>query len=285
MFDRSCKLFSYRPFCFCLMLLLLGARGSLSAETPVHFSLQIRPILSEKCFFCHGPDEKHREADLRLDEEASATRARDAGPAIVPGDLAKSQAWQRIISMDDDLVMPPRERHRTQTAAQKDLIMRWIEVGATFGRHWSFEPLHSAITKTETIDSLAEKERAKRGLEAAPRADWHVLARRLSLELVGLPPSPEAADKFAQAAGADPRAAVEAYVDELLRSPHFGEHSARTWLDLARYADTKGYEKDLGRPMWLYRDWVIKALNDDMPFDEFTIEQIAGDLLPNATHD
>lgn len=285
MFDRSCGLCAPRLPSLLLLAALVAPQVSLAADTPVHFGLQIRPILSEKCFFCHGPDEKHREADLRLDEEPSATRARDAGPAVVPGDLAKSQAWQRIISTDDDLVMPPRDSHRSLTAAQKELIKRWIEEGATFGRHWSFEPLHSAITKTETIDSLTEKERAKRGLEAAPRADWRVLARRLSLDLVGLPPTPEAADKFAQAAGADPRAAVETYVDELLRSPHYGEHWARTWLDLARYADTKGYEKDLGRPMWLYRDWVIKALNDDMPFDQFTIEQIAGDLLPNATNE
>ncbi len=284
--------FDLRPWSlFLLPVLFLASRSDQvvrAAETPVNFSLQVRPILSEKCFFCHGPDEKHREADLRLDEEASATRPREEGPAIVPGKPEKSQAWLRIVSADENLLMPPPDSHRTLTGEQKELIQRWIAEGAPFGRHWAFEPLRPIAAdtgKAASIDGLVEKERAKRGLEAAPRAEWRVLARRLSLDLIGLPPTPEAAEAFSLAAQKDSQGAIAAYVDELLRSPRFGEHWARSWLDLARYADTKGYEKDLGRPMWLYRDWVIQALNDDMPFDQFTIEQLAGDLLPGATNE
>jgi hypothetical protein len=289
MLYRSRELVAGRPLALCLLLAVaVGGHVARADEQPIRFGLQIRPILSEKCFFCHGPDEKHREAELRLDEEVSATLPREEGPAIAPGHPEKSQAWLRIISADESLAMPPPDSHRSLTAEQKELIKRWIEQGAPFGRHWAFEPLDEAVSKSlesESIDSLVQKARAERGLQPAPRAEWRILARRLSLDLTGLPPTPEAADALAKAAEADAKTAVAAYVDELLRSPHFGEHWARTWLDLARYADTKGYEKDLGRPMWLYRDWVIKALNDDMPFDQFTIEQIAGDLLPDAAND
>ena len=287
--------FRLLPSCLAAILTFgvgLGASSTIfGAEAPVQFSLEIRPILSEKCFFCHGPDEKHREAKLRLDLEAPAKAIRDGKAPITPGDLAKSEVWKRIVTDDPEDLMPPPKSHRTLDAAQKSLIKRWIEQGATWGKHWSFEPLRPVTVPeakagaAQPIDLLVEQKLEPMGLKLAPRADWRILARRASLDLIGLPPTVEEADALAAAAERDPAGAWDKYVDHLLESPHFGEHWARMWLDLARYADTRGYEKDLMRDMWLYRDWVIKALNADMPFDKFTVEQLAGDLLPNATND
>lgn len=277
-----------------LVALVVGVSHGLAGETSVDFSLKIRPILAEKCFFCHGPDEKHREADLRLDDEASATKKRDSRPAITPGRLEESELWLRITSTDENTVMPPSDSRRTLSAEQKELIKRWVEAGAPFGRHWAFEPLRTAPpagkhapvqSAAHPIDAFVREKLTERGLEPAPAAEWRVLARRLSLDLIGLPPTPEEADAFARAAAENSSQAIDAFVEGRLASPRFGEHWARMWLDLARYADTKGYEKDLGRQIWLYRDWVIRALNADMPFDEFTIAQLAGDLLPNPTQD
>ncbi len=265
------------PIASLASLALLVLAGPMAmAEAPVNFSLQIRPLLSEKCFFCHGPDEKHREAKLRLDDEVSAKAMRKDGPAIKPGDPAQSGVWTRLVTTDEDDLMPPPKTHRTLSTEQKELIKTWIAQGAPWGRHWAFEPLHR--TGAGGIDALVAGELQKHHLAPAPRADFATLARRLSLDLTGLPPTPEQADALNAAT-------LEGYVDSLLNSPRFGEHWARLWLDLARYADTRGYEKDLGRDIWLYRDWVIKALNKDMPFDQFTIEQLAGDLLPNPTQD
>ena len=272
------------------LLLLATAMSMLTgSDAPISFSLQIRPLLSEKCFSCHGPDATHREAKLRFDDEASAKGERKGGPAIVPRDPAASQVWRRLITSDSDDVMPPPKSHRTLDAAQKSLIKQWIAESAPWGRHWAFEPLLSADGEigrgAHAIDALVAQGHAAHGLAFAPPADARVLARRLALDLIGLPPTPERADAFAAAFAVDADAAVAGYVDELLASPRYGEHWARMWLDLARYADTKGYEKDLARQMWLYRDWVINALNDDMPFDRFTIEQLAGDLLPDPTRE
>lgn len=270
-----------------LLFLVLTTLGA--ADRPVSFSLQIRPLLSEKCFSCHGPDAAHREAKLRLDDETSAKAERKGGAAIVPGNPKASQAWQRIITSDTDDVMPPTKTHRLLSADQKDLIRRWIAEGAVWGRHWAFEPLMPVDPALPTgpgaIDVLVATTHAAHGLAFAPEADPRILARRLALDLVGLPPTPERADAFAAAFASNADSAVASYVDELLATPGYGEHWARMWLDLARYADTKGYEKDLGREMWLYRDWVINALNADMPYDRFSIEQLAGDLLPNATNE
>ncbi len=258
-----------------------------AGEEPISFSLQIRPLLSEKCFSCHGPDAAHREAKLRFDDEASAKSARKDGPAIVAGDPAASQLWRRITTSDADDVMPPTKTHRALDAAQKALLRRWIAEGAPWGRHWAFEPLLPAPPGlgggSAAIDGLVAAGLAGHGLAFSPPAEARVLARRLALDLDGLPPTPERADTFAAAWALDADAAVAAYADELLAAPAYGEHWARMWLDLARYADTKGYEKDLGREVWLYRDWVIGALNADMPYDRFTIEQLAGDLLPQPT--
>ena len=268
-----------------LLAFLLGVALLPAADRPIDFSLQIRPLLSEKCFSCHGPDEAHREAKLRLDEEASAKATRKDGAAIVAGDPTHSQAWNRILASDPDDVMPPPSTHRTLSAQERELIRRWIAQGASWGTHWAFAPLAAVDPALPAgpaaIDALVAAAPARHGLPFAAAATPHALARRLALDLTGLPPTPERAD--ALAAASDLPAALAAYVDELLASPAYGEHWARMWLDLARYADTKGYEKDLTRDMWLYRDWVITALNADMPFDRFTIEQLAGDLLPDAT--
>ena len=262
-----------------------------SADDPIRFSLQIRPILADNCFHCHGPDETHREAELRLDDETSAKARRDEGAAIVPGKPNESALVKRITSSDPDFVMPPPDTNKKLKPEQIVILKKWIEQGAPWGKHWSFEPpqkvplpeVRQQDWPQSPIDHFVLAELEKRNLAPAPPADPLVLCRRISLDLIGLPPSPLEADAFAAAFAKDRQAAVRELVDRLLQSPRFGEHWARMWLDLARYADTKGYEKDLHRDMWPYRDWVIEALNADMPLDQFTREQLAGDLLDGAS--
>jgi mono/diheme cytochrome c family protein len=258
-----------------------------AADDPVRFSLQIRPILADNCYHCHGPDETHREAELRLDDEASAKAKRDEGAAIVPGKPDESALVKRIASSDPDVVMPPPDTNKQLKPEQVALLKKWIEQGASWGKHWSFEPpqkmplpeVKQKDWPQSPIDHFVLAELEKRNLSPAPPADPLTLCRRISLDVIGLPLSPEEADAFAAAFSKDRPAAVRELVDRLLNSPRFGEHWARMWLDLARHADTKGYEKDLHRDMWPYRDWVIEALNADMPLDQFTREQLAGDLL------
>jgi mono/diheme cytochrome c family protein len=254
----------------------------LSAAEPVRFGRDVLPILSANCFACHGPDEKNRQAGLRLDVEAAAKAKRRSGFAIAPGEPDKSVILKRMTSNDPDVVMPPPSAHKQVSPAQIEIIRRWIAEGASWGRHWAFEPVTRPVISTQQnpIDALVSAALAKKNLTLRPQAAPHTLVRRLWLDLIGLPPTPEIADQFAANAAA---AAYEKMVDELLAKPQFGEHWARLWLDLARYADTKGYEKDLGRTMWPYRDWVVNALNADMPLDQFTKEQLAGDLLPQPT--
>jgi hypothetical protein len=266
-----------------------GAGGAL--PEPVRYGRDVLPILSAKCFACHGPDEEGRQADLRLDLEAEAKADRDAGRVIAPGNPDASELLIRVTSSDADVVMPPGDSHKPLTAEQVEILRRWIAEGAAWGRHWSFEPVvrpqvpPAAADRpppASPIDGFVAARLAERSLAIREPAPPHTLARRLALDLIGLPPDPAAADAFA----ADPTpAAYEQLVDDLLARPQFGEHWARTWLDLARYADTKGYEKDLGRTMWPYRDWVVEALNADMPLDRFTEEQLAGDLLPESDPD
>jgi hypothetical protein len=272
-----------------LLLLVLVAPPRAAAE-PVRYGRDVLPILSAKCFACHGPDEEGRQADLRLDLETEAKAERDSGRVINPGRPDESELIVRVTSGDADVVMPPGDSHKPLTAAQIEMLRRWIAEGAPWGRHWSFEAVArpeppdaaEGPSHASPIDAFVAARLAELGLTIRPAAAPHTLARRLSLDLVGLPPTPAAADAFA----ANPSAAAyETMVDELLASPQFGEHWARMWLDLARYADTKGYEKDLGRTMWPYRDWVIEAFNADMPLDRFTAEQLAGDLLPEADAD
>ncbi|HWA97880.1 MAG TPA: PSD1 and planctomycete cytochrome C domain-containing protein [Pirellulales bacterium] len=267
-----------------------------AAEAPqVDFTRDIRPLLAKRCYSCHGAEQA--EASLRLDRKTDALRGGNSGPAFVPGHSDQSRLVSYVAgTSDDDMVMPPEgERLSTTEVA---MIRSWIDQGAAWpeekseGRksnHWSFQPIkptappkvaHSKQVRN-AIDRFVLAKLEAAGLEPSPEADRTTLLRRVTLDLTGLPPTPQEVDDFI--ADRSPKA-YERVVDRLLASPHYGERWARHWLDLARYADSDGYEKDTGRPnAWRYRQWVIESLNRDLPFDEFTIEQLAGDLLPNAT--
>jgi hypothetical protein len=255
--------------------------GAARAETAgPDFRFEIRPILSKNCFACHGPDESHRQADLRLDERDVAV---DFG-AIVPGAPDDSELVRRITSDVAEEQMPPPETGRRLSAEEIEKIKQWIAGGAEYSPHWSYvspkRPPLPDVSQPEwcrnPIDRFVLARLDKAQLKPEPEADRYRLIRRLSLDLTGLPPTVEEVDEFVQDQHPD---AYERLVDRLLSSPAYGEHWARKWLDLARYADTTGYEKDSTRKIWPFRDWVINALNADMPFDQFTIEQLAGDLL------
>jgi len=250
-----------------------------SPETrdPVRFNRDIRPILSDNCFYCHGPDKNHREAELRLDDRTAAIEAK----VIAPGKPEESELIARIVSADKDEVMPPPHANKKLSDAQKALLTRWIADGAPYERHWANEsPVKPAVPAgVNGIDFLVRKKLESVGQEPAPQADRRTLARRAHFDLIGLPPVPDKLEKFA--ANPDSKA-YEMLVDQLMRNAHFGERMAIGWLDVVRFADTIGYHSDNPRNVWPYRDWVIRAFNDNMPFDRFTIEQIAGDLLPDA---
>ncbi len=255
------------------------------------FNRDVRPILSNRCFKCHGPDEEHQEAGLRLDLREAAIAELDSGErAIVPGHADSSELVARIMSDDENLVMPPPHTKVSLTENEKRILTDWVQAGAKYAPHWAFvkpalpEPPRVADEAwiKNPIDQFVLAKLEAENLKPSPEADKATLCRRVYLDLIGLPPSPGEIASFL----ADHR--PDAYVllvDTLLASPRYGERWARRWLDLARYADTNGYEKDRPRTIWPYRDWVIRALNDDMPFDAFTIRQIAGDMLPNATAD
>jgi hypothetical protein len=258
------------------------------APAPLEYNRDVRPILSENCFPCHGADSAARKAKLRLDhfEDAIAKRE-DSEPAIIPGKADQSELVRRIFDQGDDL-MPPEKSHKVLTTAQKDLLKRWIAAGAKYQPHWALvaprrpEPPKVKNSKwvRNPVDQfiLARPEPEK--LKPAPEADRRTLARRLSLDLTGLPPKPEEVEAFVNDKSPG---AYEKLVDHYLASPHWGEHRGRYWLDAARYADTHGIHFDNYREMWTYRDWVFNAFNANMPFDQFTLENLAGDLLPNAT--
>jgi len=267
----------------CLLLAAALEAPDAIGQTP-RFGRDILPILSEHCLGCHGPDEEHRKAGLRLDLRESATGGRDHGPAIIPGEPAQSQLLTRILSNDPGDKMPPPEvRKPGPTPAEVALLREWIQAGAPWGRHWAFEKPERPPLPTvggNPVDAFVRARLAEEGLDPAPRAERHILARRLAFDLTGLPPDPAAAAEFL----ADPEpGAVGRYVDQLLASPHHGERMAMWWLDAARYADTDGFQADATRENWPWRDWVVDAFNQNMPFDQFTLEQFAGDLLPNAT--
>jgi hypothetical protein len=253
------------------------------------FTSQVRPILSRHCFKCHGPDDGARKAKLRLDlREAAVGKARSGKRIIVPGKPDESELIRRILAADDDGVMPPPSTQNPLTAEEKQTLRRWVAAGAEYTPHWAFVPprqaplpaVRQADWPRNAIDRFVLSRLEAEGLHPSPPADRSTLVRRVYLDLIGLPPTPEEAAAFVNDPSAD---AYEQLVDRLLASPHYGERWARRWLDLARYADTNGYEKDRQRSVWPYRDWVINALNADMPFDRFTVEQLAGDLLPGAT--
>jgi mono/diheme cytochrome c family protein len=237
------------------------------------YNRDIRPILSANCFACHGPDEEAREAKLRLDTPEGAKKA--LGP------VDESELIYRIETDDEDDLMPPEDSGHTLTEDQKQKLRQWVSAGAPYEQHWAFEiPKKTEVPEGgHPIDHFVSRRLKKEGFEMSKPADRYALIRRVSLDLTGVPPPLAEADEFEKTGD------YEQVVDRLLASSDFGEHWARMWLDLARYADTKGYEKDRPRAIWRYRDWVIEALNADMPYDQFTTEQLAGDLLPDATND
>ena len=255
---------------------------------PVDFNRDVRPILSENCFACHGPDQKKRKAKLRLDIKEELFAKRGDHTNVVPGHRVDSELHRRITTADEDDHMPPAESGKKLTPAQIDLIGRWIDQGATWQGHWAFikpeRPPLPTVKNTprlrNEIDYFIVSKLEATGLQLSPEATREKLVRRLSLDLTGLPPTPKEIDAFVENDAPD---AYEKLVDHLLASPRYGERMALHWLDLARYADTHGYHLDAGREMWNWRDWVIEAFNNNQPFDQFTLEQIAGDLLPNAT--
>jgi len=274
------------PYRVVLPVLALLYPLSGMTEDRLTFNRDIRPILSDACFACHGFDAKKRKADLRLDTAEGARADLGGYAAIVPGDSGKSEAWLRILSEDKDEVMPPPEHHKPLTAEQKETIRLWIEQGAEYQQHWSFVGPEKAAQPipdlANPIDSFLQHRIKKEGLNTAEEASKETLIRRVTLDLTGLPPTPAEVEAFL--ADSSP----EAYgklVDGLLSRVSYGEHMARYWLDLARYADTHGLHLDNERSMWPYRDWVVKAYNENVPFDDFTRWQLAGDLLEKPTRD
>ena len=274
---------------FHLALVPALAAPALAGEGP-DFNREIRPILSEHCFACHGPDKKARKADLRLDTQDGSRRDLDGYHAIVPGKPKDSELIFRIETEDKEEVMPPPKHGDRLSAKQIALLKAWITSGAKYQQHWSFVapkkaklPVVSEPDWAQSpIDRFVLAKLDQNELEPSAPTDRLRLIRRLSLDLTGLPPTPEEADAFVRDQNPD---AYQKVVARLLASEAYGEHWARMWLDLARYADTKGYERDKPRNIWRYRDWVIEAFNRDMPYDQFTVEQLAGDLLPGAGSD
>jgi len=271
------------------VLLIIVAVPTSWAGEPVDFVRDIRPILADNCFKCHGPDESERKARLRLDTRDGALAEIDGGRAIVPGKLGESRLWERVTTNEPEAVMPPPRTGKKLSPQQLAILKRWIEQGAPYAQHWAFvPPKRPPVPATDTAASVVKQpidafvlDRLRREkLAFSPEADRVTLLRRLSLDLIGLPPSIAEVDQFLSDSRPD---AYERQVERLLASPHYGERWGRHWLDAARYADSDGFEKDKPRFVWAYRDWVINALNRDIPYDQFIIEQIAGDLLPGES--
>src|SRR5439155_13562701 len=256
----------------------------------VDFDREIRPILSDNCFACHGPDERQRMAGLRLDTKEGAFADRGGYQVIVPGKASESKLYQKISAKDDAVRMPPPGFERNLTAKQIELIRQWIDQGAKWEQQWSFVPpkqsplpqVKDSAWPRNPIDHFILARLEQAGLKPSPETDKVTLLRRVTFDLTGLPPTPAEVDAFLADESTD---AYEKVVDRLLNSPRYGERMAMQWLDYARYADSHGFQTDSSRFMWPWRDWVIRAFNENMPFDRFTIEQLAGDMLPNATRD
>ncbi len=275
-----------------MLSLFLTASQAAAADPKIDYSRDIRPILANHCWSCHGPDDRTREAELRLDSrDAALARRKQGKPAIVPGDPAGSALISRIEAEKAARRMPPPEAKKPLSDRQKQLLRRWIEQGADFSRHWAFVPPRRPTVPEianpkspirNSIDAFVSAKRQAAGLAASPEADRATLIRRVTLDLTGLPPTLQEVDAFLGDTSPD---AYERLVERLLASPRYGEKMANLWLDLARFGDTSGYEYDSTRQMWMWRDWVIHACNRNLPFDEFTIQQLAGDLLPHPTTD
>lgn len=286
MFNAQVKYRKRFSFPLLIASIFIGAEGS-AAEPPVDYARDIRPILSDACFACHGPDEAHREADLRLDQPANA--------AIKASESGASELVARITSDDPDTVMPPPHIGKPLNAESIEKLRRWVAAGAPYADHWAFmPPTKSPLPKIETgdaaidnwprgpIDAFVLNRLISEQLKPSPPASRQQLLRRLYLDLTGLPPTPAEIDQFLNDTSPS---AYETKVSELLDSVHYGERWGRAWLDAARYADSDGFEKDKPRFVWFYRDWVVRALNADMPYNEFLVKQLAGDMLPEATQD
>src|ERR1700761_2095841 len=267
--------------CMPVVALLFSARlcvGAGLTASAVDFQRQVRPILSDKCFLCHGPDKGTRMANLRLDTQEGSTAMRKNGAPIVPGKPDESLLIKRIFSEDPNFRMPPAFSHKTLTEEQKQTLRHWIEQGATWKQHWAFVPPAKSALPTvkdtawprNEIDYFVLAKMENAGLHPAAEADRHTLIRRVTLDLTGLPPMPKEVEAFVKDRSPG---AYEKVVDRLLASPRYGEHRARYWLDAARYADSQGLHFDNYREIWPYRDWVIAAFNRNMPFDRFTVEQ------------
>ncbi len=285
---------------FSLIIATLASAPS-DASGKLQFNRDIRPILSDKCFHCHGFDPKKREADLRLDQRQAAIE----GKAIIPGNADESEVIKRIIATDDDHMPPLKAKLGSLTPEEIATLKQWINEGAEYEEHWAFVPLKPEITKGTSIDAIIEAALAERGLKLQPEASKETLIRRLSFDITGLPPTPEEVEVFVRsgevkgektlASASSPplnvstspqpgaSQAYDALVDKLLASPHYGERMAVDWLDVSRYADSYGFQVDREREVWPWRDWVVKAFNDNLPFDKFVTWQLAGDLLPNPT--
>ena len=270
-----------------IALLCLPLAGAVTAADPFDYRRNVLPILAENCYGCHGPDAATRKAGLRLDvREAAVAELKGGRHAIVPGATARSELVARVRSTDPNDRMPPPDAEATLSPAEINTLERWIAAGAEYSKHWSFEaprraPLpaeHTDAWVRNSIDPFVLRRLNALGLEPSPEENLYVLGRRAALDLTGLPPTPEELDRLV---GNNDPAAFERYVDRLLAKPSFGERWGRVWLDLARYADSAGYAQDPERTIWKYRDWVINAFNANMPFDQFTREQLAGDLLPD----
>ncbi|MCI0640511.1 MAG: PSD1 and planctomycete cytochrome C domain-containing protein [Gemmataceae bacterium] len=267
---------------------VLPSRAQNKPDAKIQYARDIQPILSTNCLVCHGPDEKLRKGGLRLDLRESATkRLRSGMTAIVPGKPDESEMVVRIFSKDSDRMPPAKSNHQLKDA-QKEILKRWVAQGAEYQAHWAFvAPVRPSVPSLRNknwarnpIDSFVLKRLEAEGLQPAPEADRFTLARRVALDLTGLPPALDMVDRFVKDASPD---AYEKYVDQVLALPSYGERWAQVWLDLARYADSNGYAEDQPRTIWKFRDWVIQAINDNMPYDRFTVEQLAADLLPNPT--
>lgn len=290
-----------RPLCLLLLLLpIFYACGpNLPADVEmaydqlpekIDFNFDVRPILSDRCSTCHGPDEKARKAELRLDleETAFAKLTKSEGHAFVAGDIKKSHAALRILSDNPEVMMPPPDSKLSLTALEKATILKWIEQGAEWKPHWAFTPpvksklptVQDTLWAQNPIDYFIQSRLKREGLEPSKEANKETLIRRVTFDLTGLPPTLEEIDAFLDDTSAQ---AYEKLIDRLMDSRHFGERWCWDWLDAARYADTNGFQNDPERNMWPWRDWAIKAINSNMPYDQFTVEQLAGDLLPNAS--
>ena len=286
--------FYFRNCLICLHVILPLILGSpIRGAQELEFNRDVRPILAENCFACHGFDKAKRESGLRLDTVEGALAKLDSGDvAIQPGKPDESKLVQRIFATDEE-IMPPHESGKRLTDIQKGILKSWVEQGARYDKHWAFVAPKKTLppksvpngdrANTNFIDSFILERLSKEGILPSPEADPITFIRRLKLDLVGLPPTISEVDEFVVAFQKDAETARRELIDRFLRSPHYGERWGRWWLDQARYADSNGYSIDAPRQIWKYRDWVIEALNRDLPFDQFTVEQLAGDLLPNAT--